>query len=162
MPTRRSTFQGRTCATTDGTKSRDTATRGEQQGHTRGQPRKNRERTEERNWRERQQRPETPSSHLHACAAQSRLRGKGPSCGPWTNAIDENRSVAQDAGNPARWFWLGYIPEGICLGTKHTHNHITHTSTKPPHSGAYIAMADARRLLKPSPVIETPVINIDW
>jgi hypothetical protein len=58
------------------------------------------ERTEERNarnWRarERQQRPETPFSHLRACAAQSRLRGKGPSSGPWTNAIDDNRSVAQ-------------------------------------------------------------------
>jgi hypothetical protein len=79
-----STFQGRTCATTDGTKSRDTATRGEQQDHTRGHPRKNRERTGERNWRERQQRPEAPSRiYMRAqpspgCVGKVRHAVRGP------------------------------------------------------------------------------------
>ena len=50
LPTRRSTFQGCTCTKTDGTKSKETATRGQQQDHTRGrQARKNRRRAGKRN-----------------------------------------------------------------------------------------------------------------
>jgi hypothetical protein len=64
----------------------------------------------------------TPFSHPYVrhrwrgCAAQSRLRWKDPSSGPWTNAIDENRSVVWDVGNrPEHWFWLGYTPKGIAM-----------------------------------------------
>ena len=125
MPTRRSTFQGRTCATTDGTKSRDTATRGEQQDHTRGQPRKNRERTRTEDRTELGE-TTTPRGTFHAptCVRSPvPAAGKGPSGGPKTDATGE-RYVAYSRSEASKLALLGYTPTAFARGINtHTHTH---------------------------------------